>query len=44
MARLSWEACIGEFQSCDEYSRYRSGDVPTCRSELDEFYNFCMVV
>jgi hypothetical protein len=43
-ARLSWESCVGKFETCEEYTQYRDGDLETCRSELDEFYNYCMVV
>lgn len=43
-ARLDWEACIGEFETCDEYRRYRDGDLDECRKELDVFYNYCMVI
>lgn len=43
-ARLRWESCVGEFEDCEAYTRYRNGDLETCRGELDAFYDDCMVM
>jgi hypothetical protein len=41
-ARVVMETCLGQFESCDEYTAFTRGDSRVCRGEFDEFYFTCL--
>lgn len=43
-AQMNWQSCVSKIEDCETYIKYREFEIFICREELDEFYNYCMVL